>query len=57
MTGWKTIVTNGSIALLAILTMFGITVDGAETEAVVAGLVALVNIALRVKTRTEVFKK
>lgn len=55
--GWKTIVTAAIILLLSFLVQItGVEIFPGEQEAVVAGIIALIMIALRVVTKTPVGK-
>lgn len=57
MKGYKTIITNVGVALFALLAMFGMEVGVEEQTAITAGILAVVNIVLRVMTTTPVGKK
>lgn len=58
MEGYKTIVTNAVVLLVALAAMFGIVIDVNDTAAITAGVLAIINIALRLSTRTPVaFRK
>ncbi len=49
--GWKTLITNGVVLLAALAAMFGLEIGADEREALIAGAMALVNIALRFATK------
>lgn len=55
--GWSTVVVNAVAAVASVLLLFGVQTTPEETGAVVAGIVAVVNIVLRIKTRTPIFTK
>ena len=57
MKGYKTIITNVGVALFALLAMFGMEVGVEEQTAITAGILAVVNIVLRVMATTPVGKK
>lgn len=52
MKGYRTLLTNGVIALAAVASLLGVIIPQDEQTALIAGVVALVNIALRLKTST-----
>ena len=54
LTGYRTIITNVIIVLAAAASVFGIIIPEDEKTAVIAGLIAVANIALRIITRTPV---
>ena len=54
LTGWKTIITNSAVFLWAVLAYFGVEVGADEKTALVAGVIALINFALRFVTKTPV---
>jgi len=58
MKGWKTIIANGMLLLASLLEGFDvINISEADQSTIVLGIVAVVNIVLRLVTTTPVGKK